>query len=497
METNYLIYVLFFLIIFLIIAFNYSSKRKLPPSPRPTLPLLGHLHILKFPLHRSYHNLSLKLGPIFSLRLGTRLLVVVSSPAIVEECFTKNDVVLANRPRFIIGKYVGYNYSSLSSAPYGDYWRNLRRLTTVEIFSHARLNLFQSIRHDEVTLMLKKVYTKSCKDSARVELRPLLSELTFNNIMRMVCGKRYFGVDEGNNEAKEFRELIDEVFARAGISNPADFFPLFRWIDYKDVEKNIKRVHGRMDIFLQGLVDAHRGGRKGGNTMIDHFLSLQHSEPESYTDVIIKSLIMVMLLAGTDTSSVTIEWAMSALLNHPEKLEKARAEVDNLVGDNRLVEESDLQKLPYLQNIISETMRLFPATPLLLPHEASADLKLAGYDIPRATILLVNAWAVHRDPAVWDDPTSFKPERFETGEFGPSKLLPFGMGRRSCPGVGLAHRVVGLTIASLIQCFEWQRVDEELVDLTEETGLTMRKKIPLEAPCKARRVFQNVLAGET
>lgn len=290
METNWL-YLLSLLII-LIITFKYSSnKRKLPPSPHPKLPLWGHLHLLKFPLHRTYHHLSTKLGPIFSLQLGSRHVVVVSSHTIVDECFTQNDVVLANRPRFIIGKYISYNYASLASAPYGDHWRNIRRLTTVEIFSNSRLNLFQSIRHDEVARMLDKVRG----NSGRVELRPLLSELTFNNIMRMVCGKRYFGEDESNDEAKEFRELKDEVFARAGLSNPADFFPVFRWIDYKDFEKSIKRVHGRMDVFLQGLIDEHRR-RKGGNTMIDHLLSLQQSEPESYTDVIIKSIIMVILI---------------------------------------------------------------------------------------------------------------------------------------------------------------------------------------------------------
>ncbi|KAI3451968.1 hypothetical protein Pfo_008633 [Paulownia fortunei] len=492
METSWL-YALLSLFL-LVIAFKFSAKgkRKLPPSPVPALPVLGHLHLLKFPLHRTYHKLSQKLGPIFSLRLGTRLMVVVSSPAIVEECFTKNDIVLANRPRFIIGKYIGYNYTSLVGSPYGDYWRNLRRLTTVEIFSTARLNMFQSIRQDEIRHLLKKLYRNSYKDFARVELRSLFSEMTFNVIMRMVAGKRYFGEDEDNEEAKQFRELIDEVFTYGGASNPADFFPVFRWIDYKGYEKNLTRVSGKMDAFLQGLIDEHRRN-KGTITMIDHLLSLQESEPEYYTDVIIKGIILVMLLAGTDTSAVTIEWAISALLNHPEKLEKARAELDNLVGSDRLVNESDLSKLPYLQNIISETFRLFPAAPLLVPHEASGDCKLGGYDIPRGTILLVNAWAIHRDPMIWDDPTSFKPERFEAGEVGPTKLMPFGMGRRSCPGIGLAHRVVGLALGSLIQCFEWQRMDEALVDLTEGKGLSMPKDIPLDARCKARDVLQKAL----
>ncbi|KAH6784358.1 cytochrome P450 [Perilla frutescens var. hirtella] len=481
---------------FLVIAFKFfaKGKKKLPPSPALTFPLLGHLHLLKFPLHRTFNKFSQKLGPIFSLRLGTRLMVVVSSPAVVEECFTKNDVVLANRPRFIIGKYIGYNYTSLVGAPYGDYWRNLRRLTTVEIFSSARLNTFQSIRHDEVRLMLEKIYRKSCQGFARVELRPLLSELTFNNIMRMVAGKRYFGVGEDDVEAKEFRELIKEVFSLGGIST-ADFFPALRWFDYKGVEKNLARISAKMDVSLKRLLDEQRRN-KDGNTMISHLLLLQESEPEHYTDEFIKCIILVMLLVGTDTSSVTVEWAMSALLNNPEKLEKARAEIDTIIGCDRVVNESDLAKLPYLQNLISETMRLFPAAPLLVAHEASSDCDIAGYHIPRGTILMVNAWAIHRDIMIWDDPESFMPERFQDGEIGPPKLLPFGMGRRSCPGIGLAQWVVGLALGSLIQCFDWQQIDERLIDLSEGKGASMPKYVPFEAKCKARDVGRKVLAGQ-
>ncbi|KAL6573006.1 hypothetical protein OROHE_002482 [Orobanche hederae] len=489
------------LLVTLIKLFSPKDKRKLPPSPVPAVPVLGHLHLLKFPLHRTYQKLADKLGPIFSLRLGNRLVVVVSSPEIIDECFTADDVVLANRPQLIVGRYIGYNYTTLVSSPYGDHWRNLRRLTTVEVFSAARLNAFQSIRHDEIRLLLRKLCRTSYQDFAKVELRSLLSEVTFNNIMRMVAGKRYFGgkdeeEDGGDGEAKQFRDLIEEVFTYGGVSNPADFFPILRWIDYKGFQKKLTRVSGRMDAFLQRLIDEQRRREKGTNTMIDHMLSLQETEPEYYNDVIIKGIIMVMLLAGTDTSAVTIEWAMSALLNHPEKLHKAKIEIDNIIGNDRrrLIDESDLSKLPYLQSIISETFRLFPATPLLVPHEASRDCTIGGYDIPRGTILVVNAWAVHRDPGVWDDPTSFSPERFEAvGAVMPPKLIPFGMGRRSCPGMGLAQRMVGLTLGSLIQCFEWRRVDEGLVDLTEGRGVSMPKVKPLEAMCKARDVLKKVL----
>ncbi|KAF5958801.1 hypothetical protein HYC85_006026 [Camellia sinensis] len=482
----------------LIIAFKFFSqlrsqrRRNLPPSP-PALPVIGHLHLLKPPLHRTFHRISQNLGSVFSLRFGSRLVVVVSSPSAVEECFTKNDVVLANRPPLLSGKYIGYNYTSVVASPYGDHWRNLRRLMSLEIFSTTRLNAFLSVRKDEIKILLRNLYRNSSTDFAKVELKSKLSELSFNIIMRMIAGKRYYGEElENYEEAKQFRDLVSETFEYGGASNPNDFLPVLRWIDYGNFEKNLGRIHKRMDALLQGLIDEHKSD-KSRNSMIDHLLSLQESQPEYYTDAIIRGLILVMILAGTDTSAVTMEWAISLLVNHPEVLKKARAELDIQVGQECLIDEHDLSKLNYLQAIISETFRLFPAAPLLVPHMASNDCTIGGFDVPRDTILLVNAWAIHRNPQVWNDPTSFKPERFEGGEAEGHKLMPFGMGRRSCPGAGLAQRVVGLSLASLIQCFEWERVSEKAVDLTEGKGLTMPKLEPLEVMCKARDIMNKVL----
>ncbi|KAJ4701684.1 Cytochrome P450 [Melia azedarach] len=167
---------------------------------------------------------------------------------------------------------------------------------------------------------------------------------------------------------------------------------------------------------------------------------------------------------------------MSLLLNHPAVLEKARAELDNYVGHSRLVDEPDLTKLPYLQNIIKETLRLFPA----VPHESSDDCTIGGYDVPRSTILIVNAWAIHRSHDIWEDTIRFKPERLENLEGKGYKFVPFGIRRRAYPGAGLAHRVMALTLAALIQSLECGRIDEEEVDLIEATGLTMPKAKPLE-----------------
>ena len=211
--------------------------------------------------------------------------------------------------------------------------------------------------------------------------------------------------------------------------------------------------------------------------------------------LLINIIMQVIILAGTDTSAITIEWAMSNLLNHPEVLKKARVEIDSQIGQENLIDEPDVSKLHYLQSIIFETLRLYPAAPLLVPHTPSSDCTIGGYNVPRGAIVLVNAWAIHRDPELWDDPTSFKPERFENEEklreFS-HKLMPFGLGRRACPGVSLAQRLVGLTLGSLIQCFEWDRVDGKEIDMIEGKGSTMPKVHPLEAMCKARPIVNKV-----
>ncbi|GLT69338.1 hypothetical protein SLA2020_414960 [Shorea laevis] len=442
------------------------KPKHLPPSP-PSLPILGHLHLVKKPLHRTFHRLSQKYGQIFSLQFGSCLVVIVSSPSAVEECFTKNDVVLANRPRFLAGKHLGYNNTTVTTSPYGDHWRNLRRITSLEIFSTNRLNMFLGIRRDEIKRLLIKLGRK-----------------------------RYYGYGEDvkdEEEARQFREIMREASANGGASNPAEFVPILRWIDHGGLEKRMMKLAKKTDAFLQGLVDEKKGEEEG-NTMIHHMLSLQKSQPDYYTDQIIKGLILVLLLAGTDTSAVTLEWAMSNLLNNPYVLKKAKAELDNQIGEENLMDEPDLSKLHYLQSIISETLRLYPAAPLLVPHMSSDDCTVGGYDVPRNTMLLVNAWAIHRDPKVWDDATSFKPERFECSEVDAHKFIPFGLGRRACPGAGLAQRTVGLALGSLIQCFEWERVGKEEIDMDEGNGITMPKAVALEAMCKARPIMNKVLS---
>ncbi|EEF37434.1 cytochrome P450, putative [Ricinus communis] len=310
--------------------------------------------------------------------------------------------------------------------------------------------------------------------------------------MRMVTGKRYGG-NEGEGTARQFREMIREIFKYAEASYPGDFLPILQWIDYQGYLKKVKELGKRCDDFLQVLIDGHRNSDKGSKTMISHLLSLQESEPEYYSDEIIKGLILDIVFGGTESSALTIEWAMANLLNNPQVLQKAKNELDIQIGNATLMDELDLSKLPYLQNIISETVRLYPVGPLLLPHFSNNDCTLEGYNVPKNTILFVNSWAIQRDPKLWDDAEEFKPERFECGGQDDQaynyRFMLFGLGRRACPGMGLANRVVGFALGSMIQCFEWKRVSDIEIDMIEGTGLAMPKAEPLVAMSKARDII--------
>ncbi|XP_065873047.1 cytochrome P450 81Q32-like [Euphorbia lathyris] len=494
MESIFFLYssllIIFFLVSLKIFSkITNSSPQNLPPSP-PSLPILGHLHFLKQPLHRTLHSLSQKYGPIISLRFGSRLVIVISSFSAAEECFTTNDIVFADRPKSLAGKYLAYNHSNIGAASYGHHWRNLRRIGALEIFSSNRLNMSISTRRDEVKILIEKLYRNSSNGFTEIEMRTLFTEVTYNIIMRMVAGKRYFGEDGGDDddEARRFRKMLDDIMRCSGSGNVEDFLPVLQWVDLGGMVKRMKRIGKESDVILQGLVDEQRnynGDLESRDNAISHLLSLQDKEPEYYTDEIIKGFILALVLAGTDTSAVTSEWAMSNLLNNPKVLQKARSELDTKIGQNRLMNESDLPNLPYLQSIISETLRLYPAAPLLLPHQSSNKTTVKGYEVPKNTMVLINAWAIHRDSETWVDPTSFKPERFENERCN-SKMLAFGLGRRACPGAGLANRVVGLILGCLIQCFEWEKVCGDEVDMSEGSGLTMPKLKPLHVMCKPR-----------
>ncbi|KAM7518389.1 hypothetical protein LguiB_017351 [Lonicera macranthoides] len=497
-----------FIFLYIFTKYFLHKLQNFPPTPLLSFPLIGHLHLLKKPLHRQLAKISAQYGPILSLQLGSRRVLLVSSPLIAEECLTRNDAVFANRPRLLAGKYLGYEYTTLAWSPYGEHWRNLRRICTVEIFSSHRLVAGIGIRADEVGLLVKRL---GRGDGEGVDMKVMFFELMLNVMMRMVAGKRYYGEDVVEaGGVRQFREMVEETFRLGGASNMEDFLPALKWIGRSGVEKKLMVLQKKRGEFMQELIEEQRrkmsdnvnGGSEFGESgrkknMIQVLLSLQETEgAEYYTDQLIIGIMVVLLVAGTDTSVGTMEWALSLLLNHPSVLKKAQNEIDNYLGQTRLVNESDLANLPYLRCIINETLRMYPAGPLLVPHESSEPCTVDGYRIPAGTMLMVNQWAIQRDPKLWVEPEKFKPERFDglEGSRDGFKLMPFGSGRRGCPGEGLALRVVGLALGSLIQCFDWERISEEMIDMTEGPGLTLPKAQPLVAKCRPRPSMADLIS---
>ncbi|TVU13319.1 hypothetical protein EJB05_40367, partial [Eragrostis curvula] len=481
--------------IFIILLFGFKSKkhhRRFPPSP-PSLPVIGHLHLFKKPLHRSLAKLAAAHGPVLLLRFGSRRVLHVTDPAAAEECLTTHDVTFANRPQLPSARHLSNGYTTLGSSSYGPNWRNLRRIATVEVFSSHRLVRSADVRAGEVRELARRLFKAAAATAAaaganspaRADLKARAFELAMNTVARMIAGKRYYGDDDDaatTEEAERFRAMVREYFAMHGASNLQDFVPVLGLLDIGGANRRAMRLSKTRNEWAERLIDEHRAaaaaGKDHGKTMVGELLEMQATDPENYSDKVIRALC----LTGTDTSSGTIEWGMALLLNHPAAMAKLRAEIDDVVGKARLLDETDLPNLPYLQCVITETLRLHPIAPLMAPHESSADCTVAGYDVPAGTMLLVNVHAMHRDTAVWgEDAAAFSPERFEGGKSDGKWMLPFGMGRRRCPGEGLAGKVVGLVLGTLVQCFEWRRVGDAEVDMTEGSGITMPKAVPLEA----------------
>ncbi|KAL5847521.1 hypothetical protein ACOSQ3_011045 [Xanthoceras sorbifolium] len=443
-----------------------------------------------------------KYGPAFTIRLGSRNAIVVSSWEVVKECFTVNDKALASRPTTAAAKHMGYNYAVFGFAPYTPFWREMRKIATLELLSKRRLEVLKHVRTSEVDMGIRELYNSWAKNNSGpvlIELKRWFEDLTLNVVVRMVAGKRYFGAsvtcDDG--EARQCQKAINKFFHLIGIFTVSDALPSLWWLDLQGHERAMKKTAKELDAVLEGWLEEHRQRRISGGIknedeqdFIDVMLSLEEegqlSNFQYDANIGIKSTCLALILGGSDTSAGTLTWAISLLLNNPNMLKKAQEELDQQVGMDRQVDESDIKNLVYLQAIIKETLRLYPAGPLLGPREAMEDCTLNGYHVSAGTRLIVNVWKIQRDPRVWTNPSAFQPERFLTSHADVDvrgqqfELIPFGSGRRSCPGVSFALQVLHLTLARLLHGFDISTPLDQPVDMTESPGLTIPKATPLE-----------------
>ncbi|XP_023768906.1 cytochrome P450 CYP82D47 [Lactuca sativa] len=482
-----------------------TGKNLKPPQAKGAWPIIGHLHLLGGPElpHKVLGDMADKHGPVFAIKLGVHQALVVSDAAIAKECFTTNDKAFASRPKMEASKIMAYNYAVLGRAPYGDYWRKMRKMLVLEVLSQRRVEMLGHIRASEVRASVKELYdvwvTNKLTESSesqmvKVEMSQWFGNLLLNIIVRIVSGKRFLPNDE---EGVRFQAVAGKYIELFGAFLVADFIPYLNWLDVGGYKKLMKNIGKDLDNIFDRWLKEHKQESKyihqhEANQDFMHVLIsiLRGASKEEFPgfdhDTIIKATSLQVLAAGVETTSVTLTWALALLLNNPKALETAQEEIDEHVGRDRLVEESDLKNLVYLNAIIKETLRLYPAGPLSVPHESVEDCIVGGYNIPKGTRLVVNLWKLQRDPNIWSDPTEFKPERFLTShkdidvKGNHYELLTFGSGRRMCPGVLFALQVLGLTLARLIQQFVLKKPTNEPIDMTESMGATNVKKTPLD-----------------
>jgi cytochrome P450 len=467
---------------------------RLPPGP-PGWPIVGNLLQLGNKPNESLFHLSAKYGPLMCLSLGMQTTVVASSPAMAKEILKTHDHLLAGRTVVQSLKSISHEKSSIIFAQCGSHWRMLRRISNTELFSVKRLEALQHLRRDQVNRTIREIFEDAVKGKC-VDIGHTVFHSAVNLLGNMAFGKGVF--DLHSQAAEEFKDIVSKLMELNGIPNIADFFPFLQFLDPQGISRDVKFYMGKkfdiIDKFIDGRL-ATRGKSSdisddGEKDLLDVLLDMRSDE---FTVTDIRGYLTDIFGAGSDTTTTTIEWAMAELIRNPEIMKRAHKELDEVVGDKRKVEESDTDRLPYLRAVVKEVFRLHPTVPLLVPHKADRRCEVGGFVIPKNSEILVNVWAIGRDPAIWNEPSRFMPERFICGDKKINgmeyrgqhfELIPFGAGRRMCVGLPLASRMVHLVLGSLLHSFEWAPPDgmnPEQVDMTDKFGLTLKKAVPLYA----------------
>ncbi|KAH7520687.1 hypothetical protein FEM48_Zijuj08G0171600 [Ziziphus jujuba var. spinosa] len=315
-----------------------------------------------------------------------------------------------------------------------------------------------------------------------VNLSTRIWSLSYDMSCRMVFGKKFS--EKVFDDDRGFMAVALEGMHLLAVPNLADYIPPIARFDVQGLTKRLKKVSKAFDEFFEKIIDEHIQSKDEDRTkdVVDVMLGFLGSYNSEYRmeRTNIKAVILDLLLASIDATATAIEWALSELIKNQDIMKKVQKELENTFGMERIVEESDLESLEYLNMVVKETLRLHPAGPLLLPHAAMEDCTINGFHIPKNARIIVNAWAIGRDPNEWNDAEKFMPERFLGGDVDVRghdfKLIPFGSGRRICPGMQLGLTVLRLVVAQLVHCFDWELpngMSPDELDMKEDFGIAI------------------------
>ncbi|KAL0376840.1 UNVERIFIED_CONTAM: cytochrome [Sesamum calycinum] len=463
-----------------------GRKLRRPPGP-PGLPFVGNLLEYKpSDLHLRLTKLSNKYGPLMSLTFVGKPLLVISSARVAKEALKYNDLAFSSRPSTIASRKVAYNNCDIAMSPYTDYWREMRKLVVLRLFTVKQVNSFRPAREEEVARMVKEI-SRRASEHQPVNINEIALSLSSRMISRFALGKSYD--DESGPEKRRFDRILQLLQMVAVEIFFGDYSPWLGWIDrlcgkVSQLEKAFKDLDSLYEELIAEHLSPNRPESMNGD-ILDMLIQLREdrSSPVRIDWDHIKGVLMDIFVAGTDTTAATITWAMTALIKKPQILNKVQQEIRSLLGKKGSVAEDDIHKLPYFKAIVKETLRLFPPAPLSVPRLTTKASVIDGYEIESNTIVYVNVWAIGRDPDFWENPDEFLPERFLNSsvdfkgqDFG---FLPFGSGRRVCPGMALGIAEVEVALANLLYSFDWDLpvgMVEDDVDLDCLPGVVSHKK---------------------
>nr|XP_043614843.1 cytochrome P450 76T24-like isoform X3 [Erigeron canadensis] len=483
--------------VFLISIYVYTisgcRNSRLPPGPYP-FPIIGNLLQLGNKPHRSLATLSKCYGPLMSLKLGCKTTIVVSSPDVAKELFHTNDLLFSSRSLPTTSRLMDHYKYSMAWLPVGEQWRRLRRITREYLFSGQCLDDTQQLHMEKVHELLDHV-SQCCIDEKAVNIGAIAFTTVVNILSNLLFSKDL--CQYVSTESQEFKDAIWSLMEVGGKPNMADFFPILRPLDPQGLTRKGKVYFQKLYGIFDGIIDQRLKARASSSLkavkttkgdVLDSLLNLIHLEDESeFSRSDLSHLLLDLFVAGADTTSTTFEWAMTELIRNPKKMQTSRLEITKLMENKKKhIQEKDMSQLPYLQAITKETLRLYPPAPFLVPHEATNDVEVRGFVVPKNAQILCNVWAIGRDPNIWSDPETFMPERFLKVDIdyrGQNfELIPFGSGRRMCPRLNIAHRMLHVMLGSLIQKFDWKlegNMKVEDMNMEEKFGLTCPRIVPL------------------
>ncbi|KAJ4720964.1 putative Cytochrome P450 [Melia azedarach] len=486
---------------------NKKSQNLLPPGPF-TFPVIGNLQWLLKPsseIEPILRNLHAKLGPIVALRIGSRTLIFVADHSLAYKALVQNGAVFANRPLALpINQITSSNQHNISSSFYGPTWRVLRRNLTAEIMHPSRIKSYNHARKWVLRILLDRFKSQS-KNGDAVSVMHLFQYAMFC-LLVLMC----FGDKLDQKQIEEIEDVQRRRLLGLGKLRILNLWPRLtkvvlrkKWKRFfqllKDQEKVlVPLIRARQRVKEERLNKAKEDDSEYVLSYVDTLLGLHlPEEKRKLTEQEIINLCSEFLNAGTDTTSTALQWIMANLVKYPDIQEKLLIEIKGVVEDGEEeVKEEELQKMPYLKAVILEGLRRHPPAHFVLPHAVTEDFKLEGYVIPKNASINFMIAEMGWDKNVWKDPMAFKPERFLSEENGVEgfditgsreiKMMPFGVGRRICPGLGLAMLHLEYFVANLVWSFEWNAMDGDEVDLSEKQEFTIVMKDPLKAHISPR-----------